>query len=189
MTKRGLVPAGDICEGDLLVTRDHGYQPVNWVGRRALSREEIVRRTHLAPILIKRGALGAGIPEQDMMVSPQHKMLWMSASSSVFFGDPEIFVAAKHLTYLPGIETILADKVVYLHFLFDQHEVVLADGAWSESFNPGQNVLTGMDKEQSSELLTLFPDLRDDQKSSAFLSARRSLKRHETVLLAQKVSF
>jgi len=183
MTKRGLVPAEDISEGDVLVTRDHGYQPVKWIGRRALSREELIRRTHLAPILIKRGTLGDGIPERDMMVSPQHRMLWQSASSSVFFGDPEIFVAAKHLTYLPGFEKMLVDSVVYLHFLFDQHEVVLADGAWSESFNPGQNVLTGMDQEQSTELFELFPDLREKGKKSAFQSARRSLKRHEAKLL------
>lgn len=184
MTKRGLVPAGDIREGDLLVTRDHGYQPVNWIGRQALSREELARRTHLAPILIRRGALGDGIPERDMMMSPQHKMLWISAACSVSFGDPEVFVAAKHLTYLPGIEPIVPDRVIYLHFLFDQHEVVLADGAWSESFNPGRNVITGMDKDQSTELLELFPDLRGKRKSPAFLSARRSLKRHEVMLLA-----
>ena len=118
-----------------------------------------------------------------MMVSPQHKMLWMSASSSVFYGDPEVFVAAKHLTYLPGIEPTLSDGVIYLHFLFEQHEVVLADGAWSESFNPGRTVLNGMDREQSSELTELFPELREERKGAAFRSARQTLKRHEARLL------
>lgn len=183
MTKRGLVACEDIRQGDLLVTRDNGYQEVTWIGHRKLSQAELASNDHLAPIRIRQGALGGDVPDRDMLVSPQHNLLWTTGRSSLLFADQEVFVPAKHLTYLPGIERLPVKEVVYLHFMFERHEILLVDGVWSESFNPGQCVLTGMHAGQRDELLELFPDLRQGKNPSAFTAARRMLKKHEARLL------
>ena len=69
--------------------------------------------------------------------------------------------------------------------MFDQHEVVLSNGAWTESFQPGEQVLEGMGIEQRDEIFDLFPELREAQGIEAYQAARRSLKKHEARLLVE----
>ena len=58
--------------------------------------------------------------------------------------------------------------------------MIRADGAWTESFQPGDLTLAGMDDAQRNELLALFPEL---QAGEGFAAARRSLKAHEAKVL------
>jgi len=69
--------------------------------------------------------------------------------------------------------------------MFDQHEIVLSDGTWSESFQPGDYSLQGVDQDQRQELLELFPELAEQEGLEAYQAARRSLKRYEAQLLIQ----
>jgi len=75
--------------------------------------------------------------------------------------------------------------VSYIHFMFDQHEVVLSNGAWTESFQPGEQVLDGMGNAQKLEIFDLFPELQDAEGLKAYQAARRSLKQHEARLLVK----
>ena len=67
--------------------------------------------------------------------------------------------------------------------MFDQHEVILSDGAWTESFQPGDMSLVGVGAEQRSEILELFPELETRVGVESFIAARRTLKSHEAALL------
>jgi hypothetical protein len=70
--------------------------------------------------------------------------------------------------------------VRYIHLLFDAHELIEAEGAWTESFQPAARTLGGMDAEQREEIELLFPEL-----TQRFATARRALKAYEArVLLA-----
>jgi hypothetical protein len=73
--------------------------------------------------------------------------------------------------------------VTYIHFMFAQHEVVLSDGAWTESFQPGDLSLKGVGNAQRNEILELFPELKTQEGLKAYSAARRSLKKHEARLL------
>ena len=64
----------------------------------------------------------------------------------------------------------------YIHFMFDQHQVVLSNGAWSESFQPGDHSLRGVGNAQRNELFELFPELRSEEGLAAYTSARRTLR-------------
>ncbi|OIQ43424.1 MAG: type I secretion protein [Roseobacter sp. MedPE-SWde] len=173
----------DLALGDRIITRDNGIQAVRWIGKRDLASSDLRAAQHLQPILIQEGALGNGLPERDMMVSPNHRVLVASDKTALYFEDREVLVAAKHLTGLVGVDAVETSSVTYIHFMFDQHEVVLSDGAWTESFQPGDQTLCGLDNAQRNEVYEIFPELKTEEGREAYSSARRSLKRHEARLL------
>ena len=137
----------------------------------------------MQPVLIRKGALGPNQPERDLLVSPQHRMLVSGPKVELWFGEQEVLVAAIHLTILDGIEQIAVDEVTYVHFMFDEHEIVCGDGAWSESFQPGDLSLQGIAQEQRAELMMLFPELECHGGSLPYGAARPSLKGYEVPLL------
>ncbi|WP_151717622.1 Hint domain-containing protein [Gemmobacter serpentinus] len=179
-TAEGEIPVEALQVGDMVLTRDNGYQQVRWVGRRDLSAAELARNPNFAPVRIAKGALGAGLPQRDMMVSPQHRMLMTSARSEMYFGEREVLVAATHLAGQPGISQLPTEGISYIHVAFAQHEIIRADGAWTESFQPGDLTLAGMDDAQRNELLALFPGLLS---GAVIPAARRCLKGREARVL------
>jgi Ca2+-binding RTX toxin-like protein len=182
-TPQGARLVEELKEGDKIITRDNGIQEIRWVGAKQLSGLELARNTHLKPVLIKAGSLGNGLPERDMMVSPNHRVLVNNQKSALHFEEREVLAAAKHLVGMDGIHNVDVMGTTYIHFMFDRHEVVLSDGAWTESFPPGDYTLTGIGDEQRQEILELFPELATQQGIRAYSSARRSLKGYEARLL------
>ncbi|MCB4454339.1 Hint domain-containing protein [Leisingera sp. McT4-56] len=173
----------DLQAGDRVITRDNGIQEIRWVGIRTLEGADMKGLAHLQPVLIRQGALGNGLPERDMMVSPNHRVLVANDKTALYFEDREVLVAAKHLTGLAGVDVVELASVTYIHFMFDQHEVVLSDGAWTESFQPGDQSLRGLDNAQRNELFELFPELKSQKGREGYTAARRSLRKHEAHLL------
>ncbi len=184
-TPKGERLVEELREGDKIITRDNGLQEIRWVGRRDLSGQELANAPHLQPVLIRAGSLGHGLPERDMMVSPQHRLLINNEKSALYFEDREVLAAAKHLTGMEGVTSVEASSVNYIHFMFDQHEVVLSNGAWTESFQPGDTVLDAMGNDQRNEIFELFPELSEAEGLKAYTAARRSLKKHEARLLVK----
>ncbi|WP_319823573.1 Hint domain-containing protein [Thalassovita sp.] len=182
-TPRGAVPVQDLCAGDKVLTRDNGVQEIRWVGAKELSGLELVHSAHLKPVLIRAGALGNGLPERDMMVSPNHRVLVTGDKTALYFEEREVLAAAKHLVGMDGIQTVTPMGTTYIHFMFDHHEVVLSDGAWTESFQPGDYTLNGIGEDQRQEILELFPELATQTGLGGYTSARRSLKGFEARLL------
>lgn len=183
VTRRGEVAVETLVAGDEVLTLDGGFRPLVWTGKRDLSAADLLAQPALRPIRIAAGSLGNGLPVRDMLVSPQHRMLMAGHRAEMLFGDAEVLVAAKHLVGMAGVEPVLRRGVTYVHIMFDRHEIVCADGAWSESFQPSRRMVGGMGAAQAAEILALFPELA--AKDIAFRSARLSLKAHEArVLLA-----
>jgi hypothetical protein len=83
------------------------------------------------------------------------------------------------------MHSVDAAGVSYVHFMFDRHEVVLSNGAWTESFHPGDYTLKGMGNAQRSEIFDLFPELKTPEGLDSYQVARRTLKRHEAALLVK----
>ncbi len=175
----------DLKVGDRVITRDNGIQMVKWVGRKDLTGHDLARKPHFKPILICQGALGNNLPEHDMMVSPNHRVLVANDKTALYFEEREVLVAAKHLVGLEGVEEVEVGGVAYIHIMFENHEVVLSNGAWTESFQPGDYSLRGIGNAQRQEILELFPELAETEGLKAYTSARRSLKKHEAALLVK----
>lgn len=182
-TPRGEVAVETLKAGDRILTRDNGIQTINWVGQKRLEFMELKKAPQLRPILIAAGALGDGMPERDMMVSPTHRMLITSHKAELYFGQSEILVPAKYMLAIEGVSVSDQPYVTYIHMMCDNHEIVLADGAWSESFQPGDHTLKGFDADQREEIFTLFPELATDAGLAAYRAARRTLGKREAALL------
>ncbi|MES2664753.1 MAG: Hint domain-containing protein [Pseudomonadota bacterium] len=184
-TPKGEVPVEHLKMGDKIITRDNGIQEIRWVGAKALNWQDFRANPHLKPVLVKRGSLGNDLPEQDMMVSPNHRLLVANDRTALYFDEHEVLVSAKHLVGSEGVHAVDSIGTSYIHFMFDQHEVVLSNGAWTESFQPGDYTLKGMGNAQRSEILELFPELKSDEGLEGYTAARRTLKRHEARLLVR----
>ncbi len=65
----------DIKIGDKILTQQHGFQEVNWIGSRRISQEELQGNKKLLPIKISANSLGPNIPDKDLLVSRQHRVI------------------------------------------------------------------------------------------------------------------
>ncbi len=183
-TPFGIQKVESLREGDKVFTRDNGIREIRWIGEKSVDAAALYANPSIRPILIRQGALGPDMPDRDTLVSPNHRMLLANRLAEVMFGEREVLVAAKHLTGLDGVDQVGTSAIVtYFHLMFDNHEVLLADGAWSESFQPGGHSLKGVGQEQRDEIFALFPDLSTQTGLESYQSARLSLKSHEAVLL------
>ena len=183
-TPKGERLVEELREGDKVITRDNGIQEIRWTGKRPMSWVDLAANPHLKPVRIAKGALGNGLPERDIIVSPQHRFLVVNDRTALYFDEHEVLVAAKHLLDHRQICAIDSLGLTYVHFMCDRHEVVLANGAWTETFQPGDYTLGGMGNAQRLELYELFPDLATSKGREDYASARKTLKRHEARLLA-----
>ena len=161
--------------GDLVMTRDHGLQPIRWIQSRTVPAQG-----RLAPVLIRPGVV-TGL-ERDLLVSPQHRMLFQGYRAELLFGESEVLVSAKHLVDGHAVTRQGGGDVTYIHMLFDQHEIVYAEGAATESFHPGDVGMDAIHDAGRDELFSIFPELRSDVNLYGN-TARRCLKRHEAELL------
>ena len=182
-TPKGEVPVESLRVGDRVITRDNGIQEIRWLGAKEMGWHDFAANPHLKPVMVRAGSLGNGLPERDMMLSPNHRLLVANDRTALYFDEHEVLVAAKHLVGGQGIRQVDSIGTTYIHFMCDQHEVVLSNGAWTESFQPGDYTLKGLGNAQRNELFELFPELRTDQGVAAYQAARKTLKKHEARLL------
>ncbi len=182
-TPRGEVPVETLKVGDRVITRDNGIREVRWVGRRELSFAELQAARHLRPVLVEQGALGNGLPKRDMLVSPNHRLLIANDRTALYFEEHEVLVAAKHITAARGIRSVDVLGVTYIHFMCDRHEVVMANGAWTETFQPGDQTLGAMGHSQRAEIVELFPEFATPGGAQSYPAARKTLRRREAMLL------
>lgn len=177
-TDRGQRPVETLRRGDKVVTRDNGLRRIYWVGRRNLSLGELKTARRLQPILIRAGAFGEGKPARDMLVSPNHRFL---RDLDPMPGDltntsDEVLIAARHLVDGQRVAPAATLGVSYIHLLCDRHQVILANGAWTESFHPDDMVLQSIENTHRLELMKLFPEIATIGASVRFPPARRILK-------------
>lgn len=181
-TRCGLVPIEDIAVGDKVMTLDNGLQTVNWVGSHFLNANQLAQRSDLCPIRICAGALGTGYPKNDLIVSPQHRVLLKSKIVQRMTGHAEVFIAAKKLVGLPGIQyQNCSIGVHYHHLAMSAHEVVWANGAPAETLFLGDQLKQGLSRNVRHELEMVMPGVLNGQTSACAEPARPIVQRRARV--------
>lgn len=166
----GVTLVEDLVIGDALVTysqrsdaSDETTSKILQIFKRKITGKLLRRHPELLPVKIMAGALGSGLPKRDLCVSRQHRMLVQSKIAARMFGTSEVLISAIRLTALPGVfidERTLS--VEYFHLLFDNHKILIAEGAASESLFTGPEALKAVSPEAREEILMIFPELADD---------------------------
>ncbi|MGB7318612.1 MAG: Hint domain-containing protein [Planktotalea sp.] len=174
-TKEGKMPVEVLEAGDLILTRDHGYQPLRWIGQR-----EVEASGKMAPVEIAANTFGT---HSKLRVSPLHRILLQDEMAELLFGESEVLVAAKELVNDKTVCIREGGRVSYVHLLFDQHEIVISNGLESESFLPGGQITNLFEEEAIAEICALFPELDPETGDGYSKSARRILKKFEAAIL------
>ncbi len=107
--------------------------------------------------------------------------------ADVMFGEPEgVLVPAFALCNDSTIrEEKPTEDVTYIHIVFDNHEIIYADGIEAESFHPAARTVAGLGAEQRQELLELFPELAEGELF-AYDAARGELRGRTAMILADQ---
>jgi hypothetical protein len=149
-TPRGPCPIEDLSVGALVLTRDHGPQPIRWIGR-----SRVRASGSLAPIRFAAGALGNA---RDLFLSPNHRVLLRSAWAAAQFGCGEVLVAAKFLVDGAAIRPAPMAGADYLHLMLATHGIIYSEGLATESLLPGRMALRGLGPVARAEIRAILPE-------------------------------
>lgn len=148
-------PIENLRPGDKVLTRDHGAQPIRWIGRATLKAVG-----PFAPVVITSGTLGnAG----DLIVSQHHRMFLYQRKRRAGLPTSELLVQAKHM--VDGERVFLREGgfVDYLALVFDRHEIIYAEGVPAESLMVNDATVSRLPAELSGDVKALFPGLSQVQ--------------------------
>ncbi len=130
------------------------------VYKRSISTAELQDNPKLFPVRIAKGALGNGLPQRDLLVSRQHRMLAASPIVQRMFETSEVLVSAILLTDLPDIAVDdQVSNVTYFHIVFEEHQVIFAEGAPTESLLLNTEALKSLPCAVRDELEAILPVL------------------------------
>jgi hypothetical protein len=129
LTDRGEIAVEALTIGDGLITAGGAVRPINvrpikWIGRRCYAGRFLTANPDVVPVRFRAGSLGSALPRRDLLVSPEHAM---------FLGG--VLIPARCL--INGTTIVRARelaRVDYYHVELDTHDVILAEGAPSETF-------------------------------------------------------
>jgi hypothetical protein len=127
-TARGNEAVETLKIGDEVMTASGALRPIKWIGRRSYGHRFIMGRKDVLPVCIKAGALADNVPARDLWISPHHAMFFADARGGVL-------IEAKDLVNGSSIvQAQNVDKVEYFHIELNSHDVIIAEGALSETF-------------------------------------------------------
>ena len=168
-TDSGECAVEDLQIGDLVLTMDGGLQPVLWIGASTVAGTGDHAPIHFAP-----GAIGNS---RALRVSPQHRILLSGWETEVVCGQAEVLAAAKHLVNGTTIAPRPQARITYYHLLLPCHHLIWSDGCWTESFFPGDAILSGNRALQIDMSRHAGPQLRQMQ------TARPTIGKHAAMVL------
>jgi autotransporter passenger strand-loop-strand repeat protein len=145
LTSSGEVPVEHLRIGDRLITAFGAARPLRWIGRRRYAGRFAAHNRDVLPVIVRAGALGGGLPRRDLQVSPLHAM----------FIDSVLIPARALVNGCTILQAQSVDRVDYFHLELDTHDIILAEGAASESYVDDDS--RGM-FHNAAEYRTLYPD-------------------------------
>lgn len=169
-TAAGDVPVEALRAGDIILTQDGQRRPVIWIGQRSYAGRFLRANAHVQPVCFRSGSLGGGLPYRDLMVSPDHAMYLDG-----LLVPARCLVNGATVVRMEGL-----DRVDYFHVELDQHDVLLAEGAPSESFldDGSRQVFQNADKR----------DVPDNSAVKPGYCARRVESGHELEAIRQRIA-
>ena len=145
----------DLTPGQRVLTRDHGPQPLRWLGQATMRAVGSV-----APVVIPGGVMGNS---GDLIVSQHHRMFIYQRRRGGTSGMSELLVQAKHLVDDENIFIREGGAIDYFSLVFDRHEIIYAEGIPAESLMVTEATLSRLPPELAQEVKDRFPGLNQNQ--------------------------
>lgn len=137
--------------GDPILTRDHGRQPIRWIGHARLRAVGA-----FAPVVISAGTLGNG---GDLILSQHHRVFLYQRQKLPGLSTSELLVQARHFVDEDLVYLRTGGFVDYFSLVFDQHEIIYAEGIPSESLMVNDATVNRLPPEIAADVKTKFPGL------------------------------
>jgi T5SS/PEP-CTERM-associated repeat protein len=124
LTENGEVPVEDLSIGDWLMTASGVHRSIKWIGKRGYGGRFIIGKRDVLPICFKAGSLGDNLPKRDLWISPHHAM----------YLEGRLIEAKDLVNGVSIIHAAQVKHVEYFHVELESHDVIVAEGALSETF-------------------------------------------------------
>ncbi|WGW03053.1 Hint domain-containing protein [Tropicibacter oceani] len=159
-------PVEEIAIGDKVLTRDAGIQEIRWIGHQTVRAVGA-----FAPICIRQGTLNN---TRDLIVSPDFRLFIYQRQDRLGAGRAELLVRARHLVNGDTITRLTGGFVDYYQMLFDDHQIIYAEGIAAESMLVDSRTSAVLPDELNEKLAELIPGHAG--------SGHRALEVQETLL-------
>lgn len=137
--------------GDPILTRDHGRQPIRWIGHARLRAVGA-----FAPVVISAGTLGNG---GDLILSQHHRVFLYQRQKLPGLTTSELLVQARHFVDEDRVYLRTGGFVDYFSLVFDHHEIIYAEGIPSESLMVNDATVNRLPPDIAAEVKAQFPGL------------------------------
>ena len=148
-------PIEDLTQGDKVLTRDHGPQPLRWLGHATLRAVGA-----FAPVVITAGTLGN---MDDLIVSPHHRVFLYQRHKRAGLETSELLVQARYLIDGERVFQREGGFVDYFSLVFDRHEIIYAEGVPAESLMVTDATLHRLPSALADDVKRRFPGLAQAQ--------------------------
>jgi len=133
--------------GDQICDEGFALRPIRWIGRRWYAASVVAGNRDLLPVRVCAGALGSGLPQRALYLSPEHALLLDG-----------MLVPARDLVNGDSIrQENRSTEVTYFHLEFDSHDAIFAEGTLAESFVDDESRLMF---DNAGEYFALYPNAR-----------------------------
>jgi hypothetical protein len=150
-----LVAVEALRPGDLVLTRDHGAQPLRWIGQATLRA-----RGQFAPVLIAPGAMGN---EGVLGIGPHHRLFLYLRDRPAGLATAEILVQARH--FVDGARIVQREGgfADWFSLVFDRHEIIYAEGIPVESLMVTEGSVARLPEALAEAVRRALPGLSQHQ--------------------------
>ena len=150
MTRDGEIAVEWLDTSHHVLTRDNGFQPILWIGRRTLSQTDLIGSPDDLPVRFPAGCLGPNCPAKDLEITADLRLLIADPLAELLHASHEVLAPAKSWRDA-GIAQPCRQALpnVLTQILCAGHEIILGQGVWLESMCP-----------EAAALRQLFPEDR-----------------------------
>ena len=163
-TPRGSVPVEDLLPGDHVET-SLGAQPVMWIGSTTYVPGQPCDESMLTQMIrVTSDAFGLGKPGFDLLLGPAARMRVRNPRLQSLIGQDSVLAPVSDYTDGDRLLTVTpGGSVQVFHLLLPRHALLEIGGLELETYHPGSDTLSRIDRDQRIALMRLFPHVDGPQ--------------------------